>query len=419
MSIYPFRFITTTIFMCFLMLVSGGCVQQIIDPQKPFATAQLSSPVPNDATDQRLVSRPDGEVVVSWWQKLPNDKRTLLVSMLQNGRWTAPLPVTEMANVVDAQVVPVGNDELAALWMVSQSAKSGDGEVHELYAARSDKTAALWSKPLRINQEATTSSKESPTLAAAPDGSLLASWIDMRNYKMIPPTKPGEEMKSEGFSSLMVAHVTAGNTSAKEMLVDKDFCECCGPALVADNQEGLLVYRELQPGNVRDPAIMRISNDNHSQSSIIHDDHWVIEGCPSKGPAIARMGKSVGVAWLTSVKDKTRVRMAFSNDDGYRFAPPIDLELENAGSVSGIEMDSPHSALVVWTSTGKQGEMTKIARVYDDGRIEHRTTVHALANGAAYKWPGPRMTKTNDSVIIAWNDEQAKKLGLVKIQVAE
>ena len=29
------------------------------------------------------------------------------------------------------------------------------------------------------------------------------------------------------------------------------------------------------------------------------------------------------------------------------------------------------------------------------------------------------MTKANDTVIIAWNDEQAKKLGLVKVQVGQ
>jgi hypothetical protein len=424
MANYPLRFTATVGFACCLMLLSG-CAEHVarlpkIDSQKPFFSTQLTSPVPNDAIDQRLVSRPDGEVLLSWWQKLPNDKRSFLVSKLQDGDWTKPLPVTDMVNVVDAQVVPVGKNDLAALWMVSQPAKSGEGEVHELYTARSDMSAVQWSKPLRVNQEAATSSKESPALAAAPDGTLLASWIDMRNYKMIPPTKAGEEMKSEGFTSLMVARVAADNASSKEMLVDKDFCECCGPALVTDNHEGgLLVYRELQPGNVRDPAIMRITNDNHSQSTIVHSDHWVIEGCPSRGPAIARMDKTVGVAWLTTIKDKAQVRMAFSNDDGHHFAAPIDLEPEKAVSVSGIEIDSPHSALVVWTSTGKQGEMTKLARVYDDGRIEHRTIVHELTDGKAYKWPGPRMTKANDSVIIGWNDEAGKKLGLVKVQLAE
>lgn len=418
MSNCPFKIIINTLLACLLML-AGGCAQRIVDPQTPFTLTLLPSPVPNDATDQKPASRPDGEVVLSWWQNSPNDKRSLLVSVLQKDQWTSPLPVTEMANVVDAQIVPVGNDALAALWMVSKPLKTEDGEVHELYAAHSDKSGQHWSTPLRINQEVHTSMKESPALAAMPDGTLLAAWIDQRHYKMLPPGKPGEEMKEEGFSSLMVASVSADNTLGKELLVDKDFCNCCAPAIVTDEQEGLLAYREHLAGNVRDPAIMRVSRDNYSPPSIVHDDHWVIEGCPARGPAIARLDNAVGMAWLTSVNDKTRIRAAFSSDNGHRFAEPIDLEIENAVGVSGIEMDSPHSALVAWTSAGKQGEMTKLARVYDDGRIEHRTVMHALANGAAYKWPGPRMTKANDAVIIAWNDEQAKKLGLVKVEVGQ
>ncbi|CAG7857227.1 hypothetical protein MCAMS1_01977 [biofilm metagenome] len=322
-----------------------------------------------------------------------------------------------MANVVDAQVVSVGKDALATLWMVSHPAKSGEGDVHELYVARSINSGLTWSKPVRVNQEANPSSKESLALAAAPDGSLLAAWIDMRNYKMIPPTKPGEEMKSEGFTSLMVARIAPDNGSVKEMLVDKEFCECCNPALVADSNDALLAYRELQPGNVRDPAVMRITGESHSESTIVHNDHWVIEGCPSRGPAIARLDKMVGIAWLTTINDKARVRVAFSGDNGHRFTMPIDLELEKAVSVSGIEMESPHSALVAWTTSGQKGEVTKLARVSDDGRIEHRSTVHELTDGKAYKWPGPRMVKTHDAVIVGWNDEADKKLGLVKVQV--
>ena len=153
--------------------------KKVANPKAPFLLSALASPVPNAATDQKLVSRPDGEVVLSWWQKLPDDKRTLLVSASQNGQWTSPTAITEMDNIIEAQVVPVGNDGLAALWMVSKPAQSGEGEVHEIYAARGDKSGKQWTAPLLLNQEAITSMKESPTLAAMPDGTLLAAWIDI------------------------------------------------------------------------------------------------------------------------------------------------------------------------------------------------------------------------------------------------
>ncbi|NOS74565.1 MAG: hypothetical protein HOP36_08515 [Methyloglobulus sp.] len=429
---FSYKFFVSLILASILML-TGGCAQQPVvkqqakknertakvDPQVPFAFSALQSPVLNESVDQKLVSRPDGSVVLSWWQNTAKDKPALLISVLENEQWTAPSPVTAVTNIIEAQVVPVGNDSLAALWMVSKPAKSGEGEVHDIFASRGDKFGKQWTPPLRLNQETVTSMKESPILAAMPDGTLLSSWADMRHYKMIPPSKPGAEATSEGFTSLMVTSVSPDDKHIKEMLVDKDFCECCAPAMVTDEQGGLLAYREHLVGNVRDPAVMRISAIDFGQSAIVHNDHWVLDGCPSKAPAIARLDSTVGIAWLTAVNDKTRIRAAFSTDKGQHFAEPIELELENAGSVSGIEMDSPHSALVAWTATGKQGEMTKLARVFDDGRIEHRTTVHSLSEGKAYKWPGPRMTKGNDIVVIGWNDEQAKKMGLVKVQVGQ
>lgn len=428
MSTRPYSNFATSILAVVLFLISG-CAQQPINqtqqiqvkksaPTAPFPLSALTSPVPDTATDQRLASRPDGSLALTWWQTADKGKTALLVSEFDDGKWSTPVTISAMPNIVEAQIVTVGDSGLAALWMASKPAKNGEGEVHEIYATRSnDKARKQWAVPLLLNQEDETSMKESPALAAMPDGTLLSAWIDMRNYKMVPPSKPGAEATSEGFTSLMVASVSADNKLGKEMLVDKDFCECCPPSIAANEQGVLLAYREHKDGNVRDPAVMRISANDFGQSTIVNNDHWVIDGCPSKAPAIARMDKSVSVAWLTTINNKTQIRAAFSNDDGQHFTAPIDLEPENAGGVSGIEMESPHSALVAWTITGTQGETTKLARIYDDGRIEHRTTVHFLSDGKAYKWPGPRMVKTKDSVIIAWNDEQAKKMGLVKVKV--
>lgn len=409
--------IATTLAICLLLLLAGGCVHPTHNTEAPFASSLISSPVPDTATDQKLTTRPDGSVVLSWWQSSTNDKRTLLVSVQHNEQWSTPSTVSEMTNVVEAQVVPVGDDALAALWMVSRPVAGGEGEGHEIYVSRGDKSGQHWTTPLRLNQEPVASGKESPTLTALPDGSLLAAWIDQRHLKMLPPLKPGEEMRMEGYTSLIVASVSADNKLGKELIVDKDFCNCCSPALVADGKEALLTYRAHLEGNVRDPAMRRVSATQFGEQSVVHDDHWVIEGCPSRGPAVTKLDKVVAMAWLTAVKDKPRIRMAFSHDGGRRFGTPIDLEPEAGVSVSGVELEDAHTALVAWTTASKEGESSKLARVHDDGRVEHRTTVHSLTGGAAYKWPGPKMTKSNGAVLLSWNDEAAKKMGLVKVEI--
>lgn len=406
------------------LIVLAGCAGQTLqkpkpDPKAAFTSATLSSPVPDNAIEQRLVTLPNGKLFAAWWGNAPGAADNLKITALEDGKWSAPTTITGMAGIADAQIVPFGNDRLAAMWMTGKPAASGEGEVHDLYLASSDSSGKQWGKPLRINQEAVSSMKESPAIAALADGTLMAAWIDMRDLKMIPPKKPGEEMGMEGFTSLYAARVSPDTAKSNEILVDKEFCECCGPAVTSDGNDGLLTYRDLQADNIRDPALVRVSQNTALQPAIIHADHWKIDACPSKGPAIARHENTIGVAWLTSVNDKLVIRTAFSDDKGGNFAKPIDLELDAASSVSGIIMESPNSALVAWTSTGSKGEMLKLARVFADGRIERRTTVHALDNGGAYKWPGPRMVKADGAALFAWNDEQGKKLGLIKVKVDE
>ena len=412
-----------TLLLTALTLLANGCAEQNtqalkLDPQTPFISSPIISPVPNTAIEQRLIASPAGKLSVAWWQNLPSETGNLKISTLADDKWTAPNLVTEMANIVDAQIVPINGDNLAAMYMVSKPYKAG-GEVQDIYTSTADISGNRWGKPLKVNQEKETSGKTLPALAAFEDGSLLTAWIDVPVNPATSPNSPNEETDNESTSSLNVARISPDNTQVKEMPVVREFCGCCPPALATDAQDGLLVYRGLQPVDIRDPAIMRIGQDKHSTPQIIHNDHWVFDGCPSSGPVIAVLQNTVAVAWTTLVNNRLIVRAAFSEDNGRHFAAPIDVELENATGVSGIAMESAHSALMVWTGSGIKGEMIKLARIFDDGRIEHRTTVHTLPNGGAYKWPGPRMVKTNDFVIVGWHDEQGKKLGLIKVNVAE
>jgi hypothetical protein len=145
----------------------------------------------------------------------------------------------------------------------------------------------------------------------------------------------------------------------------------------------------------------------------------VFGGCPSSGPVVAVLGNTVAVSWTTLVNNKMILRTAFSDDKGRHFAAPIAVELENATGVIGIALENDHSSLLAWTQADANGEAIKFARVFDDGRIEHRTTAHSLGDRGTYKWQAQHMAKANDAVCIGWHDEQGKRLGLVKVLVAE
>lgn len=401
-----------------ILLLAASPVAHGEDFTTPFPLSTMPSPVSEGAADLRVATRADGSPVVMWWETGQDERAKLFASVREKGGWSIPSLVTEGVNLVDAQMVATGNQGLGVLWMVAGTPPPGDEEVHEIYAARGELPAGRWTKPVRLNQETPTSAKESPAVTSLPDGTLLAAWIDQRHYRMIPPAKPGEEMTEEGYSSLMVTSLGADNRLGKELTVDTNFCSCCPPALVGGGQNGFLSYREHLPGNVRDPALLQVTPRNYGKRVIVHDDHWVLDGCPSRGSALARSGKVVATAWLTVINDKPRIRMSFSKNGGKKFDPPIDLDVEKGSGICGIELEDPRSAIVAWTTTSKGEESIRLARVREEGRVEHRTVVHSLTGKGNYKYPGPRIAKTNEGTVVAWNNEPGKTSGLVLVHTA-
>jgi len=389
-----------------LQLVLGCAGQKPKDSAQAFVTEPLTSPVPDDATEQRLVALPNGDILVYWWQDRPDKHSTLQLTTLTGGHWTAPKPVASMDKVTDARITPVGDDTLAALWLVSQPLPNGAGEIQALYLAYGDKTGERWTPPIPLDRHGAPSNKESPVLAELADGSLLAAWIDL-------PLAGAAASNA----AIKATRIHKNGAAADSLRIDESFCACCHLALIDAGPEALLAYRDLRGDNLRDPAIVRISASGPGRPELVHDDHWRIDGCPATGPGIARFGDTVAVAWLTEVGNRYVVRAAFSRDRGRHFDPPRDLAAD-VGALAGIVMDAADSAWVAWTGFDGNGEAVKLARIFGDGRIEQRGSVLALGAGKAFRWPGPSLAKIPGAVLIAWQEQQTNQSGLLQVEVA-
>lgn len=55
----------------------------------------------------------------------------------------------------------------------------------------------------------------------------------------------------------------------------------------------------------------------------VHADGWKITRCPVNGPASASRGATLAVAWFTSASARPSGQLAFSEDAGATFGPPI------------------------------------------------------------------------------------------------
>ncbi len=384
----------------------------------PARVAQLDSPVPPTAVKQFMATA-DGRLVLGWLEPLAGDTLAIRVATRSGTTWSAPHTVVQAPRLVDASLIALGGRRLGVTWLITSrpGTEQDPIEGHDVYLTRSLDGGESWETPVRANRETRPGMKESPTLGAFTDGSLAVAWSDMRTIQFTPPGTPDGEWGMKGMTSFIGTTMGTDGVLGPEVVLDDDFCDCCIPAFAASGDELLLTYREHRPDNVREIAVMRWSRSAHTPSTEISTDRWVLDGCPSKGPAIARMEGTaagpVGLAWFTQAEGRARVKIAFSKDDGRAFGPPITLDSTGSTRVLGVTMLGPESALVSWVGISGTTEILKFARVEADGRIEEATTLTAPDSTG---FGALTSMSSGDSTFVAWSEAEGKHPRLMLVR---
>jgi hypothetical protein len=155
----------------------------------------------------------------------------------------------------------------------------------------------------------------------------------------------------------------------------------------------------------RDIALLRHVDGQWSEPVAVHEDGWILRGCPVNGPAIDARDDDVAVAWFTAAGGTPRVRIAFSQDGGRSFGPPSDVD-EGAphGRVDTVLLPDG-SALVSWLADGRDGAVLTIARVRSDGTIDARWPI--ATSSAARSAGFPQMSRVDDTLLIAWTEDRS------------
>jgi hypothetical protein len=223
-------------------------------------------------------------------------------------------------------VVPLKNDLWAAQWLEQ---RPDNVYSYDVRVAVSTDQGRSWSTPMTPHDDGTPTEHGFVSLAGA-KGGVTAIWLDGRN------TGGGDHMAEHdaaaGAMTLRTAMIDSqGRVSGGEAELDARVCDCCQTD-AAQSAEGLVVaYRDRDEGEVRDISVVRATDAGWSAPTRVHRDDWRITACPVNGPAVAAHGRTVAVAWFTA-PDQPRIRLAFSDDAGRSFAPPLDID---AGRVAG------------------------------------------------------------------------------------
>ena len=377
---------------------------------------ELASPAGVGSGEPYLSSSEDG-IVMSWLQRGAEGGHDVWVARLGPAGWSPAQVVAHgddfFVNWADFPSVMPGGD--GSLWVQWLERTPGEGLAYDIRGANSTDGGETWSEPWTPHDDGTATEHGFVALFPTPDG-VGMTWLDGRQYAPDPEgNPPTQEM------SLRSRWATTHGEPGPEILVDGRTCDCCQTDVALSAAGPVLVYRDRTEDEVRDIYVARWVDGAWTEGTPVHDDGWVIGGCPVNGPAVDARGMDVAVAWFTGAGDVPKVQVAFSRDGGTTFAAPVRVDGGDPSGRVDLRLLDDGSAAVSWLErTGGDAAELRLVRVSPDGAPGAVTVVGRSSSARSSGFP--RMTSVPwapGQVVLAWTDVTETDASRVRVATVE
>jgi hypothetical protein len=238
---------------------------------------------------------------------------------------------------------------------------------------------------------------------------FFVTWLDGRNTV---------EKDVEGNPKPMTirfAEITNAGDIINETELDSNVCDCCQTSITHTDKGPLVVYRDRSEKEVRDIYMTRNINDVWEAPIPIHNDGWVIYGCPVNGPKVVSYENNVAVGWFTVSDAKPTVNLSFSKFYGASFDEPIKINDHNAIGRVDVAFLNEKEVIVSYMEGDDDGTYLRIKKVSLDGKVSEPITISRIDGGRSTGVP--QLEIFNDEIFIVWtvSEDEMNQLKTVKL----
>ena len=241
---------------------------------------------------------------------------------------------------------------------------------------------------------------------------FFVTWLDGRNTV---------EKDLEGNPKPMTirfAEITNAGDIINETELDSNVCDCCQTSITHTDKGPLVVYRDRSEKEVRDIYMTRNIDDVWEAPIPIHNDGWVIYGCPVNGPKVVSYENNIAVSWFTVSDAKPTVNLSFSRFYGASFDEPIKINDLNAIGRVDVAFLNEKEVIVSYMEGDDDGTYLRIKKVSLDGKVSEPITISRIDGGRSTGVP--QLEILNDEIFIVWtvSEDEINQLKTVKLSSA-
>lgn len=357
------------------------------------AWREISSPVPLGSLSPRVTTLPGESAALSWLEPKEDRSAALRISIWRDARWSPPASIAagqafSRDRASAPGVIGLSPRTLIAYWSQRASTEQQSTNEIALYMAVSNDGGTQWTPPLLVNRAAAQPGEDNAYASAVrmDDARAQFIWLDGRDWDKQKRVQ-------------LISRVANADSHLSEVrLLDPDTCTCCSTSIVKTSHGLLAAYRGHTPENIRDISVVRREvAGGWSEPRVAHADRWHIEACPVNGPHLDANASRTALVWFTAPQDKPEVKLAFSDDGGADFTPPVRLDAGKAVGRAQVALLADNSAIAFWLESEGGTAHVMARRSGDNGALG---ALVELARGSNLGYL--HVARAAGGILVAW-----------------
>ena len=337
----------------------------------------------------------NGTLSLSWISSKNENRASLHFSQFKKGKWIKPQKIANgsdwFVNWADFPAHAI-NDNLI---ITSYLKKSASGTyTYDVILNLQKLSGEKIKEDFLLNTDGVKAEHGFVSIIPNNNKGFFITWLDGRNTV---------EKKLDGHHKPMTirfAEITDKGDVIKESELDASTCDCCQTSIAITDDGPIVVYRDRGEKEVRDIYSVKNINGTWEEPNEVHDDGWIINGCPVNGPKVAVNSKDLAVAWFTVSNGNPLVNVSFSKNNGNSFGAPLKVNDHVALGRVDVSFLNDEEVIVSYMEVDDIGTYLRIKKVSFDGKISEPITISKIDGGR--NTGVPQLEIIDSDIFIVW-----------------